>query len=91
MPNDQSFNDGDYAGIFHFRIWQFGYWFDVVVDDYLPIDQYGRIAFCHNNIDKNEMFGSLLEKAFAKVNVCYEFIGNGGQSMNALMDLTGNY
>lgn len=89
IPSNQSFDSGDYAGIFHFRIWRYGFWLDVVVDDYLPIDEYGRIAFCKNREDKNEMFGPLLEKAYAKLNICYEFIGNGGHPTDALVDLTG--
>lgn len=88
VPTDQSFNDGDYCGLFHFRIWRNGYWIDVVVDDYLPV-RGDNLAFCRNEKDKNEMWGSLLEKAFAKVNASYEFIDNGGHPTDALVDLTG--
>ena len=34
------------------------------------------------------MFMCLFEKAYVKMNVCYEFI-KGGQSYNAIIDLTG--
>jgi hypothetical protein len=92
VPSDQSFDKDKYAGIFHFRFWRFGYWIDVVVDDYIPvIENSGKfyLRFCQNRKDTNEMWGPLVEKAYAKVNLCYEFIDNGGQPTDALIDLTG--
>lgn len=89
IPKDQSFDKSEYAGIFHFRLWRFGEWIDVVVDDFLPVDpESNQLVYCHNNKDTNEMFGPLLEKAFAKLNTCYEFL-DGGDSVDALIDMTG--
>jgi calpain, invertebrate len=89
IPYDQSFEEGDYAGIFHFRIWQFGQWFDVVVDDRLPVRKnLNCLAFCHNEEDRNEMFGPLLEKAFAKLYTCYQYLAYG-YVYDAAIDLTG--
>ncbi len=89
VPPNQSFDQANYAGVFHFRIWRFGEWIDVVVDDFLPVNENGELIYCHNNVDKNEMFGPLLEKAFAKINCCYEFL-DGGDPIEALIDMTSN-
>lgn len=88
IPLDQSFETLKYAGIFHFRFWHYGEWVDVVVDDKLPVDSKDCLVFCYNQIDKNELFGSLLEKAYAKLNQCYEFL-IGGNLIDALLDMTG--
>jgi len=84
----QSFEKSEYTGIFHFRFWRFGEWVDVVVDDYLPVDsESNNLIYCHNNKDSNEMFGPLLEKAFAKMNICYEFL-EVGDAVDAMIDMT---
>ena len=85
----QTFDKPDYAGIFHFRFWRFGEWIDVVVDDLLPVQaETNSLTNCHNNKDPNEMFGPLLEKAYAKLNTCYEFLV-AGNAVDALVDMTG--
>ncbi|CAF0817426.1 unnamed protein product [Brachionus calyciflorus] len=87
IPPNQSF-ENDYIGIFRFRFWRFGEWVEVVVDDKLPVNENNELVYCHNSKDSNEMFGPLLEKAYAKLNTCYEFL-DGGDTVDALIDMTG--
>jgi hypothetical protein len=65
VPQDQDYDD-NYGGIFHFRFWQYGEWVDVVIDDLLPFDSNGNLVLCSNVKQPNEMWGPLLEKAYAK-------------------------
>lgn len=89
IPKDQSFEPERYFGIFHFRFWVNGEWLDVVIDDFLPVNEdKQQLAFCKNNSEPKEMYGALLEKAFAKLNICYEFL-NEGEPTYSLVGLTG--
>ncbi|CAF1216362.1 unnamed protein product [Adineta steineri] len=88
VPANQSFDENNYSGIFHFRFWVYGQWYDVVIDDQLPFHTDGRLVFCRNKKDKNEMWAPLLEKAYAKLCGSYEAM-EGGFTTDALIDMTG--
>lgn len=63
VPLAQTFNSKDYCGIFHFRFWIYGFWYDVVVDDLLPVwDHNNKLVFCSNKEEPNEFWAALLEK-----------------------------
>ncbi|XP_064020409.1 calpain-13 isoform X1 [Pogoniulus pusillus] len=85
LPKDQGFQD-NYAGIFHFRFWQYGEWVDVVIDDQLPILN-GAYLSVHPRTS-NEFWPSLLEKAYAKLRGSYQSL-HGGYLSDALVDFTG--
>jgi calpain-1 len=62
-PYDQVCSGTGYAGIFHFRFWVYDKWYDVVVDDRLPIyESDKRLVFCSNRRDNTEFWAPLLEK-----------------------------
>ncbi|KAK3030483.1 hypothetical protein RJ639_038789 [Escallonia herrerae] len=64
-----------------------GEWVPVVVDDWIPCESPGKPAFATSR-KGNELWVSLLEKAYAKLHGSYEAL-EGGLVQDALVDLTG--
>ncbi|PHT96888.1 Calpain-type cysteine protease DEK1 [Capsicum chinense] len=74
-------------GIYTVRFCIQGDWVPVVVDDWIPCESPGKPAFSTSR-KGNEMWVSLLEKAYAKLHSSYEAL-EGGLVQDALVDLTG--
>ncbi|ROL51916.1 Calpain-8 [Anabarilius grahami] len=85
MPDGQSFSR-NYTGLFHFRFWRFGNWYDVVIDDKLPIID-NQLIFVQSKTF-NEFWPALMEKAYAKLCGSYADM-HAGRVSEALMDFTG--
>ncbi|XP_007486149.2 calpain-10 isoform X2 [Monodelphis domestica] len=85
-PGQPSWPDLAYRGCFTCRVWQFGEWVEVTVDDRLPCLG-GRL--CFSQCQTEDVFWlPLLEKVYAKVYGSYEHLW-AGQVADALVDLTG--
>ena len=65
IPIDNADEKNKNIGAYHFRLWNMGDWYDVVVDDMLPSSGH-CLSFCRNLTYPNEFWVSLLEKAIAK-------------------------
>ncbi|XP_025901196.1 calpain-10 isoform X2 [Nothoprocta perdicaria] len=85
-PGQPSWTDASYQGCFTCRIWQFGHWVEVTIDDRLPCLG-GKL--CFSQCQTEDLFWlPLLEKAYAKLHGSYEQLW-AGQVADALVDLTG--
>ncbi|CAF3377334.1 unnamed protein product [Rotaria socialis] len=89
VPLNQTFDrQNGYTGLFHFRFWQYGSWYDVVIDDYLPFNTKTIQPWCSwNRQEPNEFWVALIEKAYAKLNGGYRNL-IGGAPIEAFTDLT---
>ncbi|GLT39413.1 hypothetical protein SLA2020_136050 [Shorea laevis] len=80
----QEYNE---EGIYTVRFCIQGEWVPVVVDDWIPCEAPGKPAFATSK-KGNELWVSILEKAYAKLHGSYEAL-EGGLVQDALVDLTG--
>lgn len=87
------------AGAYEFRFFKNGEWTSVIIDDFIPgnclikivvyfvVNDEGIPVFARSK-DPNEMWVSLIEKAYAKLHKCYENL-EGGSELYAFVDFTG--
>ena len=70
-----------------------GIWKYVLVDNYFPfiLNNNGKLSFCFGSSFKRELWVSLFEKAWAKINGCYARISSGGYCGEAFDALTDAY
>lgn len=79
--NDQAIKKMFYAydietGVYGIRLNVDGEWTYTIIDDVMPIDEYGNILYAHCK-DKEEVWCPLLEKAYCKMHTCFEMCDGG--------------
>ena len=82
----QGFGRG-YCGLFRFRFYRLGEWWEVVVDDLLPT-RHGHLIFVHSQ-QEAEFWPALLEKAYAKFRGGSYAALEGGRGVEAAVEFTG--
>lgn len=86
LPPNQPLFGPNYTGQIKLKIWQFGAWISIEIDDRLPTVN-GKYIYAHCE-DPTEFWVALIEKAFAKLYGSYEAI-EGGMPIESMVDLTG--
>lgn len=75
------------SGAYQIRFCKGGKWIVVTIDDFLPVDpETNRLVFSHS--PNNELWVSLIEKAYARLHGSYAAI-ESGSICDAFVDLTG--
>jgi hypothetical protein len=74
-------------GLYRVLVCKNGWWQVVIVDDFLPT-KHGKPCFAKNREEPNELWVSLLEKAYAKLHGSYSAIRSGDAAL-AIADLLG--
>ncbi|RNA24106.1 Calpain [Brachionus plicatilis] len=87
-PMDNAYRKNMKIGAYHFRLWKLGEWYDVVIDDFLPVDTAHNPLFARNLRFQNEFWISLLEKSIAKFLGNFEVL-NGGHTENIAVLFSG--
>lgn len=57
----------DFPGIYTMRLYIEGVWRYLVVDDFLPVDKYGRLLFTKPSLNDTALWPCILEKMLAKL------------------------
>jgi calpain len=86
LAPDQPLYGPGYTGQLKVRLWQFGEWQEVIIDDFLPVLN-GKYVYSHCD-DPSEFWVAFIEKAFAKLYGSYEAL-EGGMPIESMVDLTG--
>ena len=66
IPIDNALEANILKGAYHFRLWKLGEWYDVVIDDMLPLKLSYDLLFSRNMNHKNEFWLALFEKVITK-------------------------
>lgn len=64
------------SGLYTIKFYKAGSWRYVHIDDRIPCRQSGKVNYCRN-INKNETFAMIIEKAYAKLHGSYEALSCG--------------
>lgn len=70
------------VGVYGLRFNVDGEWRHIIIDDWFPVDEAGRLLYSSCK-EPQEVWVPLLEKAFCKLHTCYEMC-DGGEATEAL-------